>query len=159
MKTIVRRAVLLLSVVLAIFIAPANAAVTANDKTAVVGTAFVPCAAGGAGETVDFKGILHTVVSATMNGNELSGYFHENFESASGTGETTGDKYQFTGSLGSSFHGSFQNSQFTSIFVQNFGAIGQGPGNNVYLTETLHITINANGTITVFHDNFSMVCK
>ena len=159
MKTSILSVTMCLVAVLAILIGPANAAVTTNDKTAVVGTAFVPCAAGGAGETVDFSGIIHTVVSGTINGNDFSGAFHENFESASGTGETTGDKYQFTGSLGSSFHGSFVNSRFTSAFVQNFGAIGQGPGNNVYITETLHITINADGTVTVFHDNISMLCR
>jgi hypothetical protein len=108
---------------------------------------------------VDFSAIIHTVVSFTINGNDIGGAFHENYESASGTGETTGDKYQFTGSLGSSFHGSLVNGQFTSAFVENLGAIGQGPGNNVYITETSHFTINANGTVTVSHDNFSMPCK
>jgi hypothetical protein len=37
--------------------------------------------------------------------------------------------------------------------------IGQGPGNNFLVHETLHITMAADGTVTVMHDNFSIDCK
>jgi hypothetical protein len=48
--------------------------------------------------------------------------------------------------------------QANEMFINNFRIIGQGPVNNFLVHETLHFTINADGTVTVFHDNFS-VCK
>jgi hypothetical protein len=55
--------------------------------------------------------------------------------------------------------GSLQNGQFETTFVNNFRIIGQGPGNNFLVHETAHITINADGTVRVNHDNLSTECK
>ena len=77
-----------------------------------------------------------------------------------GSGETTGDKYQATGvTKASSFKASFQNGQAQQTFVNNFRIIGQGPGNNFLVHEVAHITFNANGIVTVFHDSFTIDCK
>jgi len=43
--------------------------------------------------------------------------------------------------------------------VNNFYMIGQGPGNNFKVHETYHYTIDANGELTAFVDNFSVTCK
>jgi hypothetical protein len=145
--------------VLTILIAPANAAVQVNDRTDISLTVFIPCAAGGAGEIVDLSGPLHTLMSFTINGNNVSGYFHFQPQGISGTGESTGTKYQATGVTQESFKSSLQNGQANFTFVNNFRIIGQGPGNNFLVHETMHMTINANGTATVFHDNFSIDCK
>src|SRR6476469_1879309 len=128
---------------------PATAAVVTNDRTDVQLSVFVPCAAGGLGENVDLSGPLHTLVSFTMNGNNVSGYFHFQPQGISGTGETTGAKYTATGVTQQSFKSSLQNGQANLTFVNNFRIIGQGPGNNFLVHETLHITINADGTLTV----------
>ena len=64
--------VMLLVAVLAIGIVPSNAAVQVNDRTVISLTVFVPCAAGGAGEIVDLSGPLHTLISFTINGNNVS---------------------------------------------------------------------------------------
>ncbi len=144
---------------LALFTVPADAAKQVNDVSDINLTVFVPCAAGGAGELVDLSGPLHTLITFTINGNNVSGKTHFQPQGISGTGETTGDKYQATGVTQESFTGSFQNGQFSDTFVNNFRIIGQGPGNNFLVHETLHITVNANGTLTVFHDNFSIDCK
>ena len=158
-KTNLARVAMCLAAVLATMIAPANAAVQVNDKTDISLSIFVPCAAGGAGEVVDLSGPLHTLISFTINGNNVSGYFHFQPQGISGTGETTGDKYQATGVTQQSFKSSLQNGQASFTFVNNFRIIGQGPGNNFLVHETLHFTINANGTLTVSHDNFSVDCK
>jgi len=145
---------------LALFTVPANAAKQINDVSDINLTVFVPCAAGGAGELVDLSGPLHTLITFTINGNNVSGTAHFQPQGLSGTGETTGDKYQATGvTKASSFKGSFQNGQFTQTYVNNFRIIGSGSGNNFLVHEVLHVTFNANGTVTVFHDNFSIDCK
>jgi hypothetical protein len=144
---------------LAILVAPDNAAVVVNDKTEIFFTFFIPCADGGVGEVVDLSGELHTLISSSINGNNVSGKFHFQPQGISGTGETTGAKYQATGVTQQSFKSSLQNGQTNFTFVNNFRIIGQGPGNNYLVHESLHFTINADGTMTVFHDNFSIDCK
>lgn len=145
---------------LALFTASANAAKQFNDMTDINLSVFVPCAAGGAGELVDLSGPLHTLITFTINGNNVSGVAHFQPQGLSGTGETTGDKYQATGvTKDTSFKVSFQNGQAQQTFVNNFRIIGSGPGNNYLVHEEAHITINANGAVTVVHDNLSIACK
>jgi hypothetical protein len=138
----------------------AQAAVTQNDvKQTIPFTIVVPCANGGAGEVVDGTVDLHRLVTATVNGNNVSGKFHSQPQGGNLVGLTTGDKYQPTGVTQDHFKGSLQNGQYTETFVNNFRIIGQGPGNNALVHEVVHITINANGTVTVFHDSLSVDCK
>ncbi len=148
-----------LIVALMILSTSANAAVVVNDKTDINLSVFVPCAVGGVGEIIDLSGPLHTLISTTLTGNSVSGYFHFQPQGLSGTGETTGAKYNGTGVTEQSFKSFLQNGQANLTYVNNFRIIGQGAGNNYLVHETLHITINADGTLTVFHDNFSIDCK
>lgn len=159
MKTSIPRVMICLVAALTILVVPANAAVQENDTTDISITVFIPCAAGGAGETVDLSGPLHTLISLTINGKNVSGYFHFQPQGISGTGESTGDKYHATGVTSESFKTSLQNGQANMTFINNFRIIGQGPGNNFLVHETFHLTINADGTLTVVHDNFSIDCK
>jgi len=159
MKFTVPKVVWCICTLLASMIVPANAAVQQNDTTEINLSVFIPCAAGGAGETVDLTGPLHTLITFTINGNNVSGFFHFQPQGISGTGETTGAKYQATGVTQESFKNSLQNGQANETFVNNFRIIGQGPGNNFLLHETLHFTINADGAVTVSHDNFGADCK
>ena len=152
--------IMFLFAALTLFTVPANAAKQVNDSTDINLTVFVPCAAGGAGELVDLSGPLHTLITFTINGNNVSGMAHFQPQGLSGTGETTGDKYQATGvTKDTSFKLSLQNGQANQTFVNNFRIIGSGAGNNFLVHEEAHITFNANGTVTVFHDNLSIECK
>ena len=146
-------------VAMTIMVVQANAAVQVNNRTDINISVFIPCAAGGAGEVVDLSGPLHTLFSFTVNANSASGYFHFQPQGITGTGETTGLKYQATGITEQSFSGSLQNGQLALTFVNNFNIIGQGPGNNFLVHETLHFTINADGTLTVSFDNLTVDCK
>jgi len=137
----------------------ANAAVQVNTTTDISLQVFVPCAAGGAGEIVDLSGPLHVLMSFTINGNNVSGVQHFQPQGISGTGETTGAKYQATGVTSTTFQMSLQNGQASETFINRFDIIGQGPGNNFRVHETAHITFNAAGTVTVNFDDFSVECK
>lgn len=138
---------------------PGFAAVQVNNSSAIALTMFVPCAAGGTGENVDLHGRLHTLISYTINGNRVSGAFHVQPQGISGVGEITGQKYRGTGVTAETFAGSFRNSENNNSFINNFRIIGQGSGNNYIVHETLHFAINADGNVSVFHDNFSIDCK
>jgi hypothetical protein len=153
-KLVVLSAVLALSVA-----AVAQAEVVQNVQVPVVGSVLVPCANGGAGEMVDFSGVIHIVVSVTINGNNVSGKTHFQPQGLKGVGQITGDSYNAVGVTQESIKGSLQNGQFTGTFVNNFRLIGPGPGNNLQIHENAHITINANGDVTAFIDNFGTDCK
>ena len=118
---------------------------------------FVPCANGGAGEDVELSGYLHDVFHVTFTSSgafRIS--FSDNPQGVTGTGLTTGDKYQGTGITRDNFGGRIG---FEETFVNNFRIIGQGAGNNLLIHDNFHITVNANGTVTSFHDNFSGECR
>jgi hypothetical protein len=140
--------------------ASTSAAVQVNDSTPLVSfTVFVPCANGGAGELIVLDGMLHTLITFTINGNNVSGKTHFQPQGLSGAGTITGDKYNGVGVTQEHFKSSLQNGQFSDTFINNFRMIGQGPGNNFQVHENAHITINANGDVTVVHDNFSVDCN
>jgi len=144
---------------LAILTGQANAAIQVNESQQITLSVFVPCAAGGAGEMVDLSGPLHVLITSTINGNNVSGRFQFQPQGISGTGETTGLRYQATGLTGENFTASQQNGVFTLTFINRFDIIGQGPNNNFTVQETAHTTINADGTVTVNFDNFSVECR
>ena len=137
----------------------ASANVTIDDETDIFLTVFIACAVGGAGEVVDLSGPLHTVISSEINNNDVSGYFHFQPQGIRGVGEVSGIKYQATGVTQESFKTSLLNGQANLTFVNNFRIVGQGPANNFLVHETLHITVNADGTTSVVHDNFTVDCK
>ena len=151
-------AILGLALAIGLIALPERARAAGNSTEVPVAiTVFIPCANNGAGETVTLTGNLHVEFNFTFN-NGGGGNIHLLFnpQGISGTGDVTGAKYQGTGMTQEqeSFRTGFE---FT--LVNRFDIIGQGPGNNFSVHETAHITVNANGTLTVFFDNFSVVCK
>jgi hypothetical protein len=147
-----------LAVVLALACLRLDAAVVEHDKTDISLEFFVPCAADGIGETVQVSGTLHLTISFTVNGNNAMLHNHSQPE-LSGTGLTTGTRYHTTDIIQESFKSALDKGQANLTFVNNFHLIGQGPGSNLSMHETLHETLNGNGTVTVYHDNFSIDCK
>src|SRR5215467_14299325 len=116
----VTKACLVVSLATTIASIPAHAAVQTNDTTTIALSVFVPCAAGGAGEIVDLSGPLHTLLTFTINNNNANGVIHFQPQRISGTGETTGLKYQAAGVTSTSFTFSLQNGQVTQTFINRF---------------------------------------
>ena len=131
--------------------------VTSSFKEPIDIVVYVPCAAGGAGELVELTGTLHTLFVTTIDD---TGGFHSKYhyqpQGITGTGQTTGAKYQGTGVTQGTFNGKVG---FEASFVNNFKIIGQGPGNNFLIHENFHITFHPDGTITGYIDNFSVICN
>jgi len=142
---------------LALGVQAARSEVVVNESFPIAITVFVPCADGGAGELVVLEGDLHVLLTITENANHLSIKNHSQPQGVSGTGLTTGDKYQGTGVTQDHFSANRGAETFT--FVNNFRVIGQGPGNNFLVHQVFHVTINANGEVTGTVDNFSVECK
>lgn len=167
MRTLIRKLTYMAILTLALSVAsalPARASAmtfTANVNIPLDGfTVFVPCAAGGAGELIVLNGSLHDLFHITVD--DLGGVhvkLHDNPQSLSGLGQTTGAKYQGTGVTQEEFNLNGHGLPSTDTFVDNFRMIGQGPGNNFMVHENAHITINANGVVTVVVDNLSVTCQ
>jgi hypothetical protein len=123
------------------------------------GTALVPCAAGGAGETVALSGELHVVVSTVINGDRVHVMETDNPQDITGVGLTTGDRYQGAGVT--RFDSNFTGVMFPVAFtlVDAFHIIGAGPNNNFVVHETEHVTVNADNTVVVMFDNLSVTCQ
>jgi hypothetical protein len=132
---------------------------TFNEVVPIDITTFVPCANGGAGEFVRAVGRLHQVFTTVINSNgTVTVRSHNQPQGLTGIGLTTGDKYQATGvtqttdQVGAPFPA-------VSTFINNFRFIGRGPNNNLLIHEEGHLTINANGVLTVFVDHISEECR
>ena len=149
----------MIAAALVVLAAPVQAGIDTHiffDSDSVV---FVPCADGGVGEFVHLTGKLHILGTTTINGNNFSGTVHMQPQGISGVGLTTGDKYHATGITKGSFKGSVVNGQYQESFENNFRIIGQGPGNNLLVHQTIHITFKANGEMTASVENIKMECK
>jgi hypothetical protein len=122
---------------------------------------FIPCANNGAGEDVQLSGPLHMLFHVTISaGDKIIIKSHFQPQGISGVGRTTGDKYRATGvTQETTTFDSIDGFPFVTSFVNNFKIIGRGPGNNFLVHENFHVTINANGEVTVFVDNFKFDCK
>ena len=131
---------------------------TSSAKVPIDLYVFVPCALGGTGEEVHLTGNLHELMHFTANANggfQVDSHFQP--QGLSGIGLTSGAKYQGTGVTSDSFKVS--GLPYEETFINNFRIIGQGPGNNFLVHENFHVTVNANGEMTAFADNFRVECK
>jgi hypothetical protein len=117
----------------------------------------VPCANNGVGEDIAISGTLRVVIHTTIDG---SGGSHTTYHAASegvtAVGLITGDTYQVTGMTG---HAINVTAGSESTFVDSFNIVGPGPGNNFLFHQTVHVTINANGEVTVSHEDTRVECK
>jgi len=120
---------------------------------------FVPCANGGAGETVMLSGDIHDLFHITMNGNRFKVKVHTQPQGIRGVGMTTGDNYRGTGVTQETFGGSMVDGQGSSTFLNNYRIVGQGPGNNFVIHEVVHLTFNAQGEITATVEHLSVTCS
>jgi len=129
---------------------PAQGAVVTNVVVPFAGTFVNPCN----GENVLFTGDLHMLFAVTLDQNGGFHFnLHDNGQGISGTGAGTGLKYQIPMA---DHTGLFEGGPLPAVvtITETFEMISQGSTQNFYLKSLFHITINANGILTV--DNFSV---
>jgi hypothetical protein len=127
------------------------ASVTVNVRIPISGAVFNPCN----GETVTFSGIDHFTIHVTFDG---AGGFHAD---AHDNIHVTA-----TGNLGNSYEGNQEDNNpfngrvgFEQTFGLTFSEISEGSAPNFEVHVLQHITVNPNGTVTVFFSNFSSNCR
>src|SRR3954464_2843517 len=129
----------------------ARAEVILNEDFPISGLLVTPCN----GELVQYSGSLHETIHVTANNNTFHIGEHVNAQDVSGVGLTTGAQYRISDSFNIS-----ENLAAGETFTQgeNFHVIGQGQTPNFVLHTLFHITVDANGNVTSFVDNFTTDC-
>jgi hypothetical protein len=134
-----------------------HAAVVTNVNVPLDTTVFVPCANGGAGENVHLSGPHHMLISLTSDARgALHAHFTFNPQGIHGIGSITGRTYQGVGKTEGNFNG---NAGSTNTLGLTFDLVGQGPGNDLKVHETMHVTVRADGTVTASVDDFRLTCS
>lgn len=121
---------------------------------------WISCANEGQGEMVALSGSVELVSHSSQDENggvHLS--MHVRPASMTGVGATSGLMYRGTGGgLVSEFNAA-DGLPAVYTMINNFRIIGQGPGNNLLMHMTIHVTVNANGEQTAEVDLSSYDCK
>ena len=132
--------------------------ITTVEKIPIDQTAFVPCAAGGAGEEIQLTGQANIVTHALLdNTGGVHIKLQANYQGVIGTGLTTGDKYQATGVRDEvGFVGKVGEE---ATFLTRINFIGQGDASNFLAHATLHGILHPDGTVTGLVIKFSFECK
>ena len=136
----------------------ASATTTTQNETLLADiSVWVPCANSGNGELIHVSGPLKALFKTTeTNKGQFLIKTLFNPQGISGEGLTTGLMYHGTGMTQQTHT---ENKGVQDTFVNQFYMIGQGPNNNLSVHEDFHITVNADGTVSAFHDNFKVECR
>jgi hypothetical protein len=109
-------------------------------------------------ETVDLSGVYHVVVASTTSASDnTTDRFHINAK-GTGVGETSGATYQWNDAINQT-----QNIRDGAGIVisapQTTALVGQGGVSDIHFRARFHVTVNANGDLTVVIDQFDAICK
>jgi hypothetical protein len=135
---------------------------TTVEKIPIDQTSFIPipCAAGGAGEEIQLTGQANLVFHVTRdNTGGAHIKLHGNYEGVTGTGLTTGDKYQATLTINQAAYIENGDEDRQATFLTKINLIGQGDASNLLGRMTIHATVNADGTVTAVVINVSLECR
>src|SRR5688500_10623255 len=126
------------------------------QKYPISSTIYVPCASGGAGEYVDltgeFKSTFHVTYLPDGTFNWSEHYTYKGW----GIGRTTGDRYRWNGEENYSYH---ETVGLVNTHISKSKFTSPGRGNNYTLWLNYHITVNPDGTVTSYHDGWTVECK
>jgi hypothetical protein len=143
--------------------AQAGSAITFNlvQEIPVVYSQFVPCAAGGAGEVLDFSGSIEEFIHGTLTGNG-----HATFSAKMvpnnliGVGQVTGIAYRLVGETGTT-------RTYTIDFgpgekwtgVEHLRFVAPGAGNDYVTMNVYHEIVNNNGELVSYLDLTTVECQ
>jgi hypothetical protein len=132
-----------------------------NETFPISVSAFVPCAAGGAGEEVFLSGKAHVVIKETTDSSGGTHFsLHSNYQGLTGVGDR-GTVYRGIGSVSESFHNfaPFVGAPYGLTETRSLQFLGRGPNNNFIIHEVMRVTINANDELTSSFSIQRIECK
>jgi hypothetical protein len=130
----------------------AAAEVLINEDVPIEKTLDNPCT----GEKVLLSGRAHQLLRVTENGNTYHFGRHFNAAGVTGVGVTSGARYV----LGATFNDEFTIAKGgTQTSVQTLNVIGTGRTPNFLVRALFHVTIDANGDVHSYIDNYRSECR
>jgi hypothetical protein len=132
--------------------APALAATVFNVTNPVSFSTGNPCN----GELVTVSGSVHNTFRLTFDGSGgVHVGFHANFQDVIGVG-SFGNKYQIPLAANEEINARVGLEETITLSEP---LVSQGSTPNFITKEDIHFTVNPNGTVTSFRDNFRQVCR
>jgi len=108
-------------------------------------------------EVVHISGVFHGVIAETVSPSGNDNFrFHINAKGI-GVGATSGATYQWNDAINDTenFHGG----SGVIAAPQTTALIGQGGVSDIHFRVRFHVTVNANGELTVMIDQFDAICN
>jgi len=134
----------------------------ASTRTSIVAvpfenTAFVPCANGGAGDSVRLTGKTNFVYQMTWTDHDFTMVYHDNDHEVKGVGVFSGETFTGSGGTNGTFMGAWVNSQWVGNFVEQTKVIGK---NTVFtITQKLHLIVTPDGNVVVRIVDQTVTCQ
>jgi len=134
----------------------------ASDRTSIVAvpfdnTVFVPCANGGAGESVHIKGFTNLLYTISWTDHGFTYGYHANTYRIEGTGLTSGETFVGSGQTEGQVFGSWVSEQWLSTLIDQLRLTN---GNTSFVVKnTYHISATPDGTVAVKFSNQEAECK
>jgi hypothetical protein len=128
------------------------------ERVPIVPSLWNPCAE----EQVRLEGNIQFVSHTTIDAN---GGIHSQVQvtpqNVAGVGLLTGAEYRFSGAVTDSANFRWQpgDSAETFTLVDQHRFIALGVSENTVMQETFHVTINANGDLTVLREDTKLICQ
>ena len=135
----------------------AQADVTTNERVSIAYAGYVPCANGGGGELLTGAIDAHILASETVNGSNDAWQFLFEVHGEL-VGRITGDTYRVAGVERGSYTQSLGSDHSTLTYVNRYRLVGPGPGNDLFVRETAHLTVDADENVIVQRDDFGIDC-
>ena len=111
----------------------------------------------GCSETIHLSGwLLATTHVTDLGGGRFVATFHFNPQGVTGVGLTSGATYRGTGVTRGT---TTLTVGATTTYVNSFKLIGSGGTPNLLEMDVMHVTINAQGTVTSSIDRSSVTCR
>jgi hypothetical protein len=114
------------------------------------------------GEFIDLSGTEHDVYHGVYNPNTgtSTSSLNANLQGVSGVGESTGNKYQVTGTVSEHQTVSYDGCTYTESFIENYRITTSGPANNFYIKYRITDSYNfCTGEYTVTREVISSGCQ
>ena len=135
-------------------LASINTALPYNDQQDFDMTTLGIQATGCNGEQLQVVGgIYHLDLHGVINGNNFSAVEHVNAQNFKLVGMSTGTTYTGAVSYNQAFNASFTDGKFINKQTQSTILTTAGGKNNLLVKIDVHVTLNAQGVLTVYIDN------
>lgn len=109
-------------------------------------------------EPIAFGGRYQSVFHYTLDASGVAHFSGAVSSTGVGTGLVTGTSYRFSGTSSSSTNTPLTGFPYHNTFTDAFLLVSGGPGDNLLMHVTTHVTIDANGTLTAEVTNISFDC-